>query len=55
MNIKNVDNFETNSIMARISWRPVSMSTKKHLYTLLWDSDNCEDESKQLKARTRVS
>lgn len=55
MNIKNIDNFETNSIVARISWRPISMSTKKYLYTLSWSSKGCEEESKQLRAQTRVS
>lgn len=53
--MKNVNKFGTNSIMARISWRPLSMSTKKYIYTLLWASDNCKDESKQLNARTEVS
>lgn len=44
-----------NLINVRISWRPVTMTLKKFHYTLSWSSKNCNDESKPLRARTRVS
>jgi len=44
-----------NLINARLSWRPVTMTLKKFHYTLSWSSKDCNDESKPLRARTRVS
>lgn len=47
--------YENDLIHARISWRPVSMSAKKFLYTVSWTPENCEDKSKKLRAKVRVS
>jgi len=44
-----------NLINARLSWRPVTMTLKKFHYTLSWSSKDCDDDSKPLRARTRVS
>lgn len=47
--------YKTDLIHARISWRPVNMSAKKFLYTVSWTPENCEDKSKKLRAKVRVS
>lgn len=47
--------YKNDLIHARISWRPITMSAKKFFYTVSWTPENCEDKSKKLRARVRVS
>lgn len=46
----------SNLISAKLSWRPVTMQLlKKFHYSLSWSSDDCDEDSKPLRARTPVS
>lgn len=55
LKIVNIDNSKSNITNARISWRPVSMTSKKLTYTLSWVPKDCTDNSKELRVKTRVS
>lgn len=50
-----VDGTKTDLIHARISWRPVTVSGKKVLYTVSWTPESCEDETKAFRAKVPVS
>lgn len=52
VNVKYDDS--SNLINVRISWKQVSTTEKKFLYTLSWAAKDCEDESKLL-IKTQVS
>lgn len=50
--IRDVDK---SKIIASISWRSVGALTNKCLYALSWSPKDCEDKSKQLGVKIRVS